>query len=127
MHTTDAAKTIGRLVEAFPSDAHAGLRHRLADNLKGTVSQRLLPKAQGKGRVVAAEIMVSTESIKEFIVDENRTGEIADYLAKNRDIYGTQSFDQHLSELYRAGSITLDVAKGAASNPNDFERALAFD
>ena len=127
VHTTDAAKTIGRLCDAFPHEAQEALRHRLAENLKGTISQRLLPKAAGKGRVVAAEIMVSTESIKEFIVDPERTHEIADYLAKNRDIYGTQSFDQHLTELYRAGAITIDVAKSAASNPSDFERALSFD
>ena len=127
VHTTDAAKTIGRLCDAFPADAQEPLRHRLAENLKGTVSQRLLPKAQGKGRVVAAEIMVSTEAIKEYITDPERTHEITDYLAKNRDVYGTQSFDQHLSELYKSGAVTLDVAKAAASNPSDFERALAFE
>jgi twitching motility protein PilT len=127
VHTTDAAKTIGRLCDVFPHDAQQAVRHRLAENLKGTISQRLLPKAQGKGRVVAAEVMVSTESIKEFIIDPDRTHEMADYLAKNRDVYGTQSFDQHLSELYRSGQITLDVAKAAASNPSDFERALSFE
>ena len=127
VHTTDAAKTIGRLVDAFPAEAHTGVRHRLAENIRGMISQRLLPRAAGRGRVVAAEIMVSTESIKEFIIDPKRTHEISDYLAKNRDIYGTQSFDQHLTELYRAGSITLDVAKSAASNASDFERALAFE
>src|SRR5882762_6696078 len=62
VHTTDAAKTIGRLCDAFPHDAQEAVRHRLAENLKGCISQRLLPKAQGKGRVVAAEIMVSTEA-----------------------------------------------------------------
>ena len=127
VHTTDAAKTIGRLCDAFPADAQEPLRHRLAENLKGTISQRLLPKAQGKGRVVAAEIMVATEAIQEYITDPERTHEITDYLAKNRDVYGTQSFDQHLSELYKAGAITLDVAKAAASNPSDFERALSFE
>ena len=127
VHTTDAAKTIGRLCDAFPADAQEPLRHRLAENLKGTISQRLLPKAQGKGRVVAAEIMVSTDAIREYITDPERTHEITDYLAKNRDVYGTQSFDQHLSELYKAGSITLDVARAAASNPSDFERALSFE
>jgi twitching motility protein PilT len=127
VHTTDAAKTIGRLCDAFPHEAQEAVRHRLAENLKGTISQRLLPKAQGKGRVVAAEIMVSTESIKDFIIDPERTHEMSDYLAKNRDIYGTQSFDQHLSELYKGGQITLDVAKAAATNPSDFERALSFE
>ena len=127
VHTTDAAKTIGRLVDAFPAEAHDGVRHRLAENLKGTISQRLLPKATGKGRAVAAEIMVSTESIKEFIINKDRTHEIAEYLSKNRDVYGTQSFDQHLSELYKTGVVTLDVAKAASTNPSDFERALSFE
>src|SRR5205814_10082368 len=76
VHTTDAAKTIGRLCDAFPADAQEPLRHRLAENLKGTVSQRLLPKAQGRGRVVAAELLVSTEAIKEYITDPERTHEI---------------------------------------------------
>ena len=52
---------------------------------------------------------------------------ISDYLAKNRDVYGTQSFDQHLAELYRNGQVAHDVAKAASSNPSDFERALSFE
>ena len=74
-----------------------------------------------------AVILVSTESIKEFIVDPGRTHENSDYLAKNRDVYGTLSFDQHLAELYRNGQVALDVAKAAASSPSDFERALYFE
>ncbi len=127
VHTTDCAKTIGRLIDVFPHEAEDAVRARLAENLKSIISQRLLPKAAGKGRVVAAEIMVTTESIREFITNSERTHEIGDYLAKNRDVYGTQSFDQCLSELYKAGTITLDVAKSAASNPSDFERALSFE
>jgi twitching motility protein PilT len=127
VHTTDVVRTIGRIIGVFPPEAQAGVRMRLSDNLKAIVSQRLLPHISGKGRVVAAEIMVSTEAIKEYITDPERTHEITDYLAKNRDVYGTQSFDQHLSELYRAGAVTLDVAKAAASNPSDFERALSFE
>ena len=126
LHTNDAAKTITRLVEVYPHDAHAGVRSRIAENLKAIVSQRLLPKAGGKGRVVALEVLVATESVKDFI-RENRLGEIPEYLAKNTDIYGTQSFDQHLSQLYKTGAITLDTAKAATTNPSDFERALAFD
>ena len=126
LHTTDAAKTITRLVEVYPHDAHDGVRSRIAENLKAIVSQRLLPRAGGKGRVPALEVLVATESIKEYI-RENRIGEITDYLSKNTDIYGTQSFDQHLSQLYRSGVITLDTAKAATTNPSDFERALAFE
>jgi len=126
LHTNDAAKTITRLVEVYPHEAHAGVRSRIAENLKAIISQRLLPRAGGKGRVVAIEILVATESIKEFIRD-NRLGDVTDYLSKNTDIYGTQSFDQHLSQLYKSGIITLDTAKAATTNPSDFERALAFD
>ena len=77
--------------------------------------------------MVAAEIMVSTLSVVEFIKDTNRTHEIKDYLEKNHDILGTQSFDMHLAKLLREKQITLDVAREAASNPADFERALAFE
>ncbi len=127
VHTTDCVRTIGRVIGAFPPDAQHGVRIRLADNLRATISQRLLPHASGKGRVAAAEIMVSTLSITEYIRDERRTGEIKDYLEKNRDMLGTQSFDQHLADLLQKKHITLDVAREAATNPADLERALAFE
>ena len=127
VHTTDSVRTIGRLVGSFPPEAQHGVRSRLADNLKAIISQRLLPHASGKGRVVAAEIMVTTMSISEFIKDADRTGEIKDYLEKNRDTLGTQSFDQHLADLYRNNQITLEVAKEAATNAADLERALSFE
>jgi len=127
VHTTDAAKTIGRLIEVFPAEAHDGLRLRLAENLRAIVSQRLAPRAQGRGRVPVCEILINTLAVQEYIKDPRRTSEIRDYLATNRDAYGTQSFDQHLTDLYRQGVITLDVAKALATTPSDFERALAFD
>lgn len=99
---------------------------RLADNLKGVISQRLLPLQNGKGRIVAAEIMVATKSIQELIKDPQRSNEIKDMIEKGRDQYGMQSFDQHLTTLYRGGRISLEVAKATASNPSDFERALNF-
>lgn len=124
VHTTDAAKTIGRLLDVFPYDAQDALRIRIAENLKGTVSQRLLRKADGQGRVVAMEIMVATLSVEEMIKDPNRTQEIKDYIERGREHYGSQSFDQHLIELYEKEVITYETAKAAASNPSDFERAL---
>ncbi|HZN94799.1 MAG TPA: ATPase, T2SS/T4P/T4SS family, partial [Myxococcales bacterium] len=127
VHTTDCVRTIGRIVGVFPPDAQHGVRIRLADNLKGTISQRLLPHASGKGRVVAAEVMVSTLSVVEYIKDETRTPEIKDYLEKSRGLLGTQSFDQHLAELISSGQITLEVGKEAATNPADLERAMAFE
>jgi twitching motility protein PilT len=127
VHTQDAYRTINRIIGVFPPEAQTGVRNRLSENIRATISQRLLPHASGKGRVVAAEIMVSTVSVVEFIKDPDRTHEIKDYLEKNSDILGTQSFDMHLVKLMREGQITMEVAKEAASNPSDFERALAFE
>jgi twitching motility protein PilT len=124
VHTNDAAKTIGRIIDVFPHDAQTAVRLRLAENLKGTISQRLLRRADGSGRVVAMEIMLVTLTVMELIKDANRTPEIKDYIERGREMYGTQSFDQHLIDLYQAGVISLETAKGAATNPADFERAL---
>jgi twitching motility protein PilT len=127
VHTQDASRTINRIIGVFPPEAQTGVRNRLSENLRATISQRLLPHASGKGRVAAAEIMVSTVSVVEFIKDPERTHEIKDYLEKNADILGTQSFDLHLARLLREGKITAETAREAASNPSDFERALAFE
>lgn len=127
VHTQDAARTINRIIGVFPPEAQTGVRNRLAENLKAIVSQRLLPHASGKGRVAAAEIMVSTLSVVEFIKDPERTHEISDYLERNHDVLGTQSFDMHLAQLLREGHITREVALEAATNRADFERALAFE
>ena len=126
VHTTDASKTVGRVVGVFPPEEQLAVRLRLADNLKGVVSQRLLPRIDRKGRVVAAEIMVSTKSVQEFIKDPLKAGELKDLIERGRDQYGMQSFDQHLTDLYRGGVIALDVARAAASNPSDFDRAMNF-
>jgi twitching motility protein PilT len=127
VHTQDAYRTINRIIGVFPPEAQTGVRMRLAENMRASISQRLLPHASGKGRVVAAEIMVSTLSVVEFIKDPERTHEIKDYLERSHDILGTQSFDMHLVQLLRDKQITAEVAKEAATNPSDFERALAFE
>ncbi len=127
VHTTDCYRTINRIIGVFPPEAQTGVRNRLADNLKGTISQRLLPHASGKGRVVAAEIMVSNLSVTEFIKDANRTQEITEHLERNHDTLGTQSFDQHLAELLQQGLVTREAALEASTNPTNFERALAFE
>jgi twitching motility protein PilT len=126
VHTTDTAKTIGRLVSVFNAEEQTMVRLRLADSLKAVISQRLLPRAAGPGRVLALEILVQTKTVQEHIKDAARTSELRDVLEKGGS-YGMQSFDQHLAALYRAGTITLEVASAAASNPGDFERALNFE
>jgi len=127
VHTTDAPRTINRLVGVFPADEQDLVRIRIAEALRAVISQRLLPKASGKGRALAAEIMVNTLSIAECIRDASKTMGMKEYIEKGYDQYGMQSFDQCLTRLYRSGEITLEVAKGAASNPADFERALNFE
>ncbi len=127
VHTTDAARTIGRLIGVFPANQQDGARIRIAENLKASISQRLLPKAEGAGRVVAAEIMVSNMGVEECIKDPDKTSLMKDVIARGNLDIGSQTFDQHLTELYKSGQITMDSAKSAATNPSDFERALAFE
>jgi twitching motility protein PilT len=126
VHTTDAIKTISRLLSFFPGDEQQAVRGRLSEALKATISQRLLPRADGQSMTLGMEIMIQTKTISEYILDASRTGGLKDVIEKGRT-YGMQSFDQHLSELFKAGAITMETARAAASNPADFERNLAFE
>jgi twitching motility protein PilT len=127
VHTTDAIKTIGRLVAVFPPNEQAMVRIRLADNLVATVSQRLIKRRTGKGLVAAQEIMVVNSGISESIANPQLTGQINDLIAKQHGSPGGgMTFEQHLVDLYRGGMITLEAAKEASTNPSDFERNLRF-
>ena len=90
------------------------------------MSQRLLPRVDGQSMALAMEIMVQTKTIQEYILDPARTQGLKDVIEKGRT-YGMQSFDQHLSDLFKTGVISIETARAAASNPADFERNLAFD
>lgn len=125
VHTTDASKTIGRLLSVFSSDEQASVRARIADNLRATISQRLLPRADGKGRAVALEIMLVTGMVHEILRDP-KAGSLKDTIEKGRAQYGMQSFDQHLTDLLLQKTISYETALSAASNRADFERALHF-
>ena len=128
VHTPDCPKTIGRLLAMFPPDEQELARQRLADNLRSTVSQRLLQRADGKRRIAACEIMLVTGSVREWLADvENHPSTIRDLIEKGRSQYGMQTFDQSLIDLYKGGLITLETAKESASNPADFVRALHFE
>jgi len=126
VHTTDAPRTIARLIGVFDSSEQAVIRQRLSETLRAVVSQRLLPRADGAGRVVAAEIMRHTSTIEECIADPEKTSGIRDLLAEGKMQYGMQTFDQHLMALYTEQVITLEVAKAGATSPADFERNLQF-
>ena len=121
LHTPDAQSTILRIMAMFPPEEQNVIRIRLAESLSAVVSQRLLPRAVGKGRAVAAEIMINTPAIKDLILEGTRIGEIRDFIASGRDQYGMQTFDQCLTDLVTSGEVTFDTAKAAATNPSDFE------
>ena len=121
LHTPDAQSTILRIMAMFPPEEQEVVRIRLSETLTSIVSQRLLPRADGKGRAVAAEILIVTPAVRDMIADGRRIGEIRDYIAEGRDQYGMQTFDQHLQDLVQAEEVTYETAMAAATNPSDFE------
>ncbi|MFA6760440.1 MAG: PilT/PilU family type 4a pilus ATPase [Sulfuricurvum sp.] len=123
LHTIDARETVNRIVAMFPSDEQNRIRVSLATVLKGIVSQRLIPTVDNK-RVAAFEILVKTPTIEKLIL-ENRDYEIRDVIEKGREYYKSQSFDQHILELYDAGVITKDKAKEFATSPSDLELKMS--
>jgi twitching motility protein PilT len=127
VHTPDAAKTVGRLIAVFPPEEQHMVRIRLAENLRATLSQRLLPRADGEGMVVAVELMKVTGTVEDAIRNPEITATLKDIIERSREQYGMISFDQCLTDLYKGGLITLEVARRAASNTADFERALHFE
>lgn len=124
LHTLDASETINRIISTFPPHQQKQIRIQLGSVLKGVVSQRLVPRADGKGRVAAVEIMKATARIKEMIEDKDRTKEIPDAIAQGFTTYGMQTFDQSLMQLVRQNLVTYQEALRQASNPDDF--ALRF-
>jgi twitching motility protein PilT len=109
-----------RMISMFPPEEHDGVRLRLAEALHAVISQRLLPRMDGKGRVAACEIMIVTATIRDLILQQ-RIGEIRDYIADGREQYGMQTFDQHLADLVTQGIVAFDVALAASTQPADFE------
>jgi twitching motility protein PilT len=124
LHTTDAVETITRIISMYPPHQQAQARMQLLTCLKGVVSQRLIPRADGKAMIPAVEILVNTARVKELIADPKRTREIRDAITTGRNPYGMISFDQSLTELVQRHVITYDEALANASNPDDF--ALFF-
>jgi len=124
LHTLDAVETVNRIVSQFPPHQQMQVRLQLAGVLKGVISQRLLPRADGKGMIPAVEIMVSTARVRELIEDPVRTKELRDAIAQGRHPYGMMSFDQCLTDLVQRRLVTYAEALAHASNPDDF--ALHF-
>jgi len=120
LHTIDATETINRIIDFFPLHQQKQVRIMLAGTLKAIISQRLLTRADGEGRVPAIEIMITTNRIRDFILNQDQAMLIGDAI-KEGDFYGMQTFDQALLKLYEDGLITLSDAAQVASNPHDFK------
>ena len=124
LHTIDATETITRIVSVFPPHQQQQIRLQIASVVKGIISQRLVPKSDGRGRVPAVEVLVSTARIRECIGDKERQGEIHDAITKGFTTYGMQTFDQSLMALIKKGMVSYDEALMHVANPDDF--ALRF-
>ncbi|MFP4014583.1 MAG: type IV pilus twitching motility protein PilT [Chitinispirillaceae bacterium] len=126
VHTTDAKETIGRFIDSFPPHQQKQVRIQLAANLNAVISQRLLRRADDNGLILAAEVMVVNAAIKDFIIDPARISDIVDNMAKGRDQYGSQTFDQALMDLLNLGLVSEQEAVVNATSPNDLKLKLSL-
>jgi len=124
MTAPDVVTAIRTFISALPSDQQESARLQLAEMLRALVAQRLLPRADGMGRVLGAEILVMTPAIREILADPARIGEMRAALAEGRAEYGTQTLDQHLADLVISGQVSFEVALSLATNSLDFELQL---
>jgi twitching motility protein PilT len=121
LHTPDAVTTVSRIISMFPPEEQEIARLRLSEALHAVVSQRLLPRADGHGRVAAIEVLICTDIVRDMIKDNERLSELPDYIGDSREKYGMQTFDQHLLDLVGDAVVTYETALAASSNPKDFE------
>jgi len=127
IHTTDVVRTLERFVALFPPVAQESARIHLADCLTAIISLRLLLNKSGLGRVPAVEVLRATRTVREYIRrGGDQLEELVRIMEQGKELYGMQSFDGHLLQLYREGQLKIEVAKTAASNPEDFERAVTY-
>jgi twitching motility protein PilT len=120
LHTLDATETINRIISAFPPYQQKQVRLQLGAVLRAVISQRLVPRADGRGRVPAVEVLLATARVREMVEDKDRTKEISEAIAQGNVSYGMQTFDQSLMWLYRSGLISYEEALRQATNPDDF-------
>src|SRR3990170_6763812 len=120
LHTVDATETVNRIIAVFPPYQHKQIRMQLASILRAIISMRLVPRADGNGRVPAVEVLIGTSTIKDCIEDSDKTKLIPDFVAQGYTQYGMQTFDQSLFDLFKNGLITYEDALQRATKPDDF-------
>jgi len=121
LHTLDATETINRIISVFPPHQQKQVRLQLAVVLKAAIAMRLVPRADGEGRVPAMEVLVATPFIKDCIIDKEKTHLIQGAIAQGTSQYGMQTFDQSIFDLYSRQMITYEEALRWASNVDEFK------
>jgi twitching motility protein PilT len=121
LHTLDATETINRIITVFPPHQQRQVRIQLSTVLRAAISQRLIPRADGLGRVPAVEVMLATPYIRDCIIDKDKTSGIHAAIAAGTSQYGMQTFDQSIFGLYQQGFVTADEALRWASNVDEFK------
>ena len=125
IHTVDATESINRMLDFFPPHQHGQARSMIAGTVKGVISQRLVPGADG-GRVAVCEILRMTGRVRDMIVDPSQTGKLVEVITSG-GYYGMQTFDQALFGHVKAGRVTFDDAMRVASSPHDFKLLMQAD
>jgi twitching motility protein PilT len=123
MHTLDAVETVNRAIGFFPLHQQQQVRAMLAGTLRGIISQRLVPRADGNGRVPAVEALVATGRVRDMILDPDQTGRLHDVI-RDGEYYGMQTFDQSLFGHVQTSAVSVEDAMRAASSPHDFKLML---
>jgi twitching motility protein PilT len=124
LHTTDATQTMNRVITFFPPHQHQEIRYLLAASLQAVICQRLLPRADGNGMVPAVEVMVATATIRDCIINPEKTPLIVQFIREGVVQHKMQAFDQSLMDLYQRGLVTLEEALRASSNPHELMMRL---
>jgi twitching motility protein PilT len=124
VHSPAAAETISRIVTSFPPEAQVGIRAKLAQNLRGVVSQRLLPRKNNSGRIVACEVLTVSALAREYILDPLKIKELGDLVRKGTMAEGMLDFDSSLLNLVKQGHIDEETALFYATSPTDLKLKL---
>jgi twitching motility protein PilT len=125
IHTVDATESINRMLDFFPPHQHQQARSMIAGTVKGVISQRLVPGADG-GRVAVCEILRMTGRVRDMILDPDQTGKLVEVITSGA-YYGMQTFDQALFGHVKAGRVTFEDAMRVASSPHDFKLLMQAD
>jgi twitching motility protein PilT len=125
IHTVDATESINRMLDFFPPHQHGQARSMIAGTVKGVISQRLVPGADG-GRVAVCEILRMTGRVRDMIIDPAQTGKLVEVIASG-GYYGMKTFDQALFDHVKAGRVTFEDAMRVASSPHDFKLLMQAD